>query len=82
MELAYLNKLKAQTVALGGEKENVFHDYDMFLGDEKGNGDGSNVDIVESEKKGICDKHLRKLQTIYSVAVEALPCSFGLRKRL
>jgi len=52
MELAYLNKLKAQTVALGGEKENVFHDYDMFLGDEKGNGDGSNVDIVESEKKG------------------------------
>lgn len=52
MELAYLNRLKAQTVVLGGEKENVFHDYDMFLGDEKGDGAGSNVDIVESEKKG------------------------------
>jgi U3 small nucleolar RNA-associated protein 6 len=82
MELAYLNKLKAQTVALGGENENVFHDYDMFLGDEKGNGVGQMSILWNQRRKGICDKHLRKLQTIYSVAVEALPCSFGLRKRL
>jgi hypothetical protein len=33
MELAYLNRFKAQTVVLGGEKENVFHDYDTCVAD-------------------------------------------------
>jgi len=43
---------------------------------------GQMLILWNQRRKGICDKHLRKLQTIYSVAVEALPCSFGLRKRL
>jgi len=34
MELMYLNKLKARKVALGEEKENVVHDYDMLLDEE------------------------------------------------
>ena len=35
MELMYLNKLKARKVALGEEKENVVHDYDMLLDEEE-----------------------------------------------
>jgi U3 small nucleolar RNA-associated protein 6 len=84
MELTYLNKLRVRKVALGEEKENVVHDYDMLLDEERGNDDGSNAGTEVSEKKVdlFREKGLLILQTIYTGAVEALPSSFGLRKRL
>jgi U3 small nucleolar RNA-associated protein 6 len=84
MELTYLNKLRVRKVALGEEKENVVHDYDVLLDEERGNDDGSNAGTEVSEKKVdlFREKGLLILQTIYTGAVEALPSSFGLRKRL
>uniref|UniRef100_A0A6M2ERM1 U3 small nucleolar RNA-associated protein 6 homolog n=1 Tax=Populus davidiana TaxID=266767 RepID=A0A6M2ERM1_9ROSI len=84
MELTYLNKLRERKVALGEEKENVVHDYDMLLDEERRNDDGSNAGTEVSEMKVdlFQEKGLSILQTIYTGAVEALPSSFGLRKRL
>ncbi|KAJ6419928.1 hypothetical protein OIU84_029945 [Salix udensis] len=84
MELTYLNKLKERKAALGEEKENVVHDYDMLLDEERGNDDGSNAGTEVSGKKLnlFQEKGMSILETIYTGAVEALPSSFGLRKRL
>ncbi|KAF2304699.1 hypothetical protein GH714_037523 [Hevea brasiliensis] len=66
MELTYLNKLKAWKVALGEDKGTLVRDHRdadeqqwreendgvfMSLDEEKGNSNGSNVNIDESEKK-------------------------------
>ncbi|KAJ9169123.1 hypothetical protein P3X46_020585 [Hevea brasiliensis] len=99
MELTYLNKLKARKVALGEDKGTLVRDHRdadeqqwreendgvfMSLDEEKGNSNGSNVNIDESEKKVdlFGEQGLSILQTIYGGAIEALPYSFGLRKRL
>lgn len=91
MELTYLNKLKARKIALGiGENENeneemVDADADQKEKEEEGTVDHEKEFLsLESEKKLdlFREQGLRLLRTIYSGAVEALPSSFGLRKRL
>ncbi|KAG8635190.1 hypothetical protein MANES_16G005300v8 [Manihot esculenta] len=99
MELTYLNKLKARKVALGEDKGTLVRDprdadeqqwreenegVFMSLDEEKGNSNGSNVNIDESERKVdlFREQGLNILWTIYSGAIEALPHSLGLRKRL
>uniref|UniRef100_A0A2P2NYL7 Hepatocellular carcinoma-associated antigen n=1 Tax=Rhizophora mucronata TaxID=61149 RepID=A0A2P2NYL7_RHIMU len=94
MELTYLNKLKARKVALGEEKGTLVSDRrddgekqwrdenkDLFmsLDEERGN-----VDIEEAEEQVdlFREQGLNIIQTVYSGAVETLPSSFGLRKRL
>lgn len=94
MELTYLNKLKARKIALG-EAETTLKPEDkqwreenkelfMSLNQEINNDNMSNSENGESEKKEdvFLVQGLNILQTVYNGAVEALPSSFGLRKRL
>ncbi|XP_050214045.1 uncharacterized protein LOC126665322 [Mercurialis annua] len=96
MELTYLNKLKARKVALGEDTGTLVRDsvdaneqqwkdenngVFMSLGEESGNGNGASVNIEEKIDL-FREQGLKILETIYSRAVETLPSSFGLRKRL
>ncbi|EEF43845.1 U3 small nucleolar RNA-associated protein 6 homolog [Ricinus communis] len=96
MELTYLNKLKARKVALGEDTGTLLRDHRdadeqhwrdenngmfMSLDEERGNNNGINVS-VEDKADLFREQGLNILQTIYSGAIEALPSSFGLRKRL
>ncbi|WCJ20194.1 hypothetical protein M5689_002444 [Euphorbia peplus] len=95
MELTYLNKLKARKVALGEDKGTLVRDGDqqwreensdvfMSIDEERRNGDEENVDGEESEGKVdlFREQGVNILQTIYSGAIEALPGSMSVRKRL
>ncbi|XP_065880160.1 uncharacterized protein [Euphorbia lathyris] len=95
MELTYLNKLKARKVALGEDKGTLVRDHDeqwreensdvfMSIDEERRNSDELNVNGEDSEGKVdlFREQGLNILQTIYSGAVEALPGSMSLRKRL
>lgn len=98
MELTYLNKLKARKVALGEDKGSLVRenraaeekqwreenkDLFMSIGEERENNDGS---VVETESKDQLDLFREQgsniLETIYNGAIEALPSSFSLRKRV
>lgn len=97
MELTYLNKLKARKVALGEDEGSLVRENkaaeekqwreenkDLFMSicDEREN-DGS---VVEMESKNKLDLFREQgsnmLETIYNGAIEALPSSFSLRKRV
>lgn len=94
MELTYLNKLKARKVALGEEKGSLVRDdqkewkeenKDEFMSYDRKiqSDDKSNVENEEAEKQPdlFREQGSNILQTVYCGAVEALPCSFSLRKR-
>ncbi|GAV90223.1 U3_assoc_6 domain-containing protein [Cephalotus follicularis] len=98
MELTYLNKLKARKVALGEDRGTLTRDdrdaddkqwtdenNDLFLSldEERRQDDNSTVENGESGKKmDFRELGLKFFKTIYSGAVEALPSSFSLRKRM
>lgn len=98
MELTYLNKLKARKVALGEDegslvRENITavekqwreenKDLFMSMGETRGDSDGSSVETVSKNKLDLFrEKGSNILETIYNGAIEALPSSFSLRKRV
>lgn len=98
MELTYLNKLKARKVALGEDegslvRENITaaekqwreenKDLFMSMGETRGDNDESGVETLSKDKLDLFrEKGSNLLETIYSGAIEALPSSFSLRKRV
>uniref|UniRef100_A0A7N0TN89 U3 small nucleolar RNA-associated protein 6 n=1 Tax=Kalanchoe fedtschenkoi TaxID=63787 RepID=A0A7N0TN89_KALFE len=98
MELTFLNKLKARSVALGeddgslavkqvdaGEKQWREDNQDLFMSIEDGEGKGEGRD-EENERSKKPDyfqgRALGILQAVYGGAVMAIPSSIGLRQRL
>ncbi|XP_022926883.1 U3 small nucleolar RNA-associated protein 6 homolog [Cucurbita moschata] len=98
MELTYLNKLKARKVALGEDEGSLVRenkaaedkqwreenkDLFMSIGEDREDNDGS---VGETESKNKLDLFREQgsniLETIYNGAIEALPSSFSLRKRV
>lgn len=98
MELTYLNKLKARKVALGEDegslvRENIAaeekqwreENKDLFMSmvEAREDNDGSDVETESKNKLDLFrEQGSNILETIYSGAIEALPSSFSLRKRV